>query len=339
MLDIICAGNEDHFAWLLNWCAALVQKPGQHGWAAPVLRGGQGTGKGHFAVRMLGALFHRQQFIHLTSSSQLTENFNEHLSGKVLVFADESTWGGERREAGQLKGLITEPTVLIRRKYLKAVEEPSAMHFVIASNSDWPIPVDWDDRRFFVLDVSDARQQQDKAYFGPLLQELDAGGRAAMLHDLLAHDVDDSALRNPPTTKGKRDVKARSLDAHFRWLENFLMNDDGAFRTHCGRKSLWQSYASELRVLDPKGRVLTIEGLGRMLRSVFKRAAHKGLRGVDGYPTHGKTRGSGPRENAWVFPSLTACREAFELATDTRPEWPDDSGAADRGGYAAEAEL
>ena len=85
----------------------------------------------------------------------------------MLVFADESTWGGERREAGQLKGLVAEPTVLIRRKYLKAVEEPSAMHFVIASNSDWPIPVDWDDRRFFVLDVSDARQQQDTAYFGP----------------------------------------------------------------------------------------------------------------------------------------------------------------------------
>ena len=342
MLDVICAGSEAQFAWLLNWCAALVQKPGQHAWAAPVLRGGQGTGKGHFVVKMLGALFHRQQFVHLTSSSQLTENFNEHLSGKVLVFADESTWGGERREAGQLKGLITEPTVLIRRKYLKAVEEPSAMHFVIASNSDWPIPGDWDDRRFFVLDVSDARQQQDKAYFGPLIEELENGGRAAMLRDLLDHEVDESALRNPPTTKGKQDIKARSLDSHLRWLENFLMNDRGDFKRLAGRKTLWQAYASEIKTLDPKGRALTIEGLGRVFRSVFKRAAKKGLDGVEGYPLHGKTRGPGTRENAWLFPSLAAFREAFELATDTRPEWPEDNGQDGYDGYGpriAEAEL
>ena len=165
------------------------------------------------------------------------------------------------------------------------------------------------------------------AYFGPLIEELENGGRAAMLRDLLAHRVDESALRNPPTTKGKQDVKSRSLDPNFRWLENFLMNDQGEFKTHCGRKTLWQSYAAEVKLLDPRGRPLTIEGLGRLLRSVFKRASRKGVPGVDGYPLHGKVKGA--RENAWVFPPLAACRESFELATDTRQEWPDNNWVDD----------
>jgi hypothetical protein len=90
MRDVICAGDEAHFAWLFNWCAALVQKPGQH------------TGKGHFVVRMLGALFHKQQFIHLASSSQLVENFNEHLSGMLLEARIDSLKG----DAAALRDLL-----------------------------------------------------------------------------------------------------------------------------------------------------------------------------------------------------------------------------------------
>ena len=32
-MHVICNGNRSHFGWLLNWCAALVQRPGQHAMA------------------------------------------------------------------------------------------------------------------------------------------------------------------------------------------------------------------------------------------------------------------------------------------------------------------
>src|SRR5204863_5939877 len=147
--------------WLLNWCAALVQQPGQHAWAAVVLRSGQGTGKTYFGDHMFGGLFHRQQYLHLLGANQLTCEFNEHLSGKALIYADESTWGGDKQAASKLKGLVTESTVAIHRKFLKMVEEPSALHIIIASNHEWPIPAEWDDRRFFVLDVNEKKQQDD----------------------------------------------------------------------------------------------------------------------------------------------------------------------------------
>src|SRR5262249_10215284 len=63
--DIICDGDPDLFKWLMNWMAALVQRPGQHAWTAPVLIGGQGVGKGHFVRRLLGDLFNPRQVVHL----------------------------------------------------------------------------------------------------------------------------------------------------------------------------------------------------------------------------------------------------------------------------------
>ena len=99
LLNVICASHPTHFDWIYNWCAALVQQPGRHAMSSIVLRGGQGIGKGHFADKMLGRLFYQQQYLHMIGANQLTAEFNEHLSGKVFVFADEATWGGDPRHA------------------------------------------------------------------------------------------------------------------------------------------------------------------------------------------------------------------------------------------------
>lgn len=219
ILDIICAGHDEHYMWVMNWLAALVQKPGRHAWTAIVLRGGQGTGKGHFAQTMVGSLFGPQQYLHILGAGQLTAEFNEHLSGKAYIFADESTWGGDPRAASKLKGLVTEDTIPIHRKFLKMVEEDSALHIIIASNNEWPIPVEHDDRRFSVLDVLDTVKQND-AHFGRLRAELKTGGLAAMLYDLMEYDVNERLLRSPLLTDAKSEIAAQSMKPieHW-WLE------------------------------------------------------------------------------------------------------------------------
>jgi hypothetical protein len=309
--DIICNADDQLFAWVINWMAALAQHPGLHASAAIVLRSGQGTGKGHFADKMLGALFHRQQYIHLMGANQLTAEFNEHLSGKVLVFADEATWGGDPKAAGRLKGLVTENTVIIRRLYLKAVEEPSALHIIIASNSEWPIPADWDDRRFLVLDVNETRKQ-DESYFAPLVRELEQGGLAAMLHDLLNHVVDYAALRHPPDTAAKADIKAQSLNPMERWLTDWLMDDMGDWREEQPRHLVHASYAEAIKPDRPR----SVDALGKFLRRIFKRAKIGG-----GWPLLKKMKFGSKRVNAWVFPQLEDFRKAVDLAFGTQTDW------------------
>jgi hypothetical protein len=138
----------------------------------------------------------------------------------VLVFADESAWGGDKKAQNKLKGLVTENQVLINRKYLTAISEPSALHIIIASNSDWPVIVEHDDRRYCILRVNETRKQ-DRDYFNLLNVELDHGGRAAMLHELQQWPVDWDALMDPPDTVQKAELKERSLSFVQRWMQGF----------------------------------------------------------------------------------------------------------------------
>jgi hypothetical protein len=268
LLKIICSYNESLYAWVFNWMAALVQWPGLHAFTALVLRGKQGVGKGHFAHLMLGALFHRQQYLHIIGAGMLTGTFNEHLSGKVLVYADESTWGGDTKAANKLKGLVTESTVPIERKFLPIIEEPSCLHTIIASNDEWPVAVPKDDRRFTVLDVAEDERQNDE-HFTPLRAELANGGLAAMLHDLLAHTINESALRHPPTTPGKEQVMLQSLKPIERWWYEKLLTGSlygNKWKEHADKAILHEDYHAFLdKLRETRSRRSTETELGMFL--------------------------------------------------------------------------
>lgn len=299
ILKVICNGNQAHFEWVYNWMAALVQQPGRHGMVAIVLRGGQGIGKGHHAHQMLGRCFSLQQYIHILRPDQLTGDFNEHLSGKCLVFADESTWGGDLKAAQALKGLVTESTVPIHRKFLKLTEEPSALHIIIATNNDWPISIDRDDRRFTILDVSEEQKQKD-SYFGPLLDELEHGGRAAMLHDLMAHEVDWELTRRPLKTSAKLDIARLSLKPVERWwyehLKTGRLSGQG-WPPEIRKPELHGDYIDFLAKHHPSDRTRrsTETELGSFLQ---KHAGFDSQRRLEG----------DEREKVWTVPSLAECR-------------------------------
>jgi hypothetical protein len=207
--DVICCGDEGHFRWVVSWCARILQDPGgDRPGSAIVLRGGQGTGKGMFAVnfgRIVGP-----HFKHLTQQEQLTRAFNAHLKDAVFVFADEACYPGDKSAVGRLKALITEPTLTIEPKGVDAFQLANHINLVMASNETWTIPAELDSRRFMCLDVS-AAHKQDKAYFGALQRQMDAGGLAAWMHALLAWDWSQADLRNPPQTGGLRAQKVHSL--------------------------------------------------------------------------------------------------------------------------------
>lgn len=321
MFRIICGGDDRLFAWLMNWTAALLQRPGQHGSVAPLLVGGQGIGKGHFARKTLGSVFRRRQFAHLGNADELTGTFSEHLSGKVLVFADESFWGmGNNAAADVLKRLITEDTIMIHPKYFPRFEEPSNLHIIIASNAQRPLPVERDDRRLAVFQVSEARKQ-DIRYFTELHEELDHGGRAAMMHDLLNVDINEEWLRVPPVTAAKGRMKADSLEPteHF-WLEQLQCAELWPCRMakdtlHKGLVAWWTEHRFA-------GHVPTKEQFGSRLIALFKRGGYQDL------AKPAKTHGTNRRE-AWSFPSLDECRRILETATGTNPDWVAVDGASD----------
>ena len=126
------------------------------------------------------------------------------------MFLDEAVWGGDKKAEGKLKQLITEPTILFEPKGIDSLTMGNYINVIIASNEDWVVPATGDERRFCVLKPS-AAFQQDTEYFGRIGKEGETAGRAAMMYDLLNHDISGVNLRKAPLTEGLSDQVQASL--------------------------------------------------------------------------------------------------------------------------------
>lgn len=87
------------------------------------------------------------------------------------MFSDEAFFAGNPQHEGALKQFITERDLLYEQKGYTPFSGRNLLHLIMASNSDYVVPVSADERRFFILDVV------AKEYFGTSGNELT--GRAA----------------------------------------------------------------------------------------------------------------------------------------------------------------
>jgi hypothetical protein len=210
MLEIICSGNEEHYRYLISWCAHCVQHPEKQAEVAVVMRGLKGTGKGAMAQVMMRIFRHHS--LHITHSRHLVGNFNAHLIDALFLFLDEAFWGGDKPGEGVLKALVTEKTVQIEPKGVDSFPAANRLKIMMASNNDWVVPATADERRFFMPTVSDAKKG-DRAYFNALHKALDAGETSAFLHSLLSYDLGGFSIRDVPHTEELNKQKLVGADS------------------------------------------------------------------------------------------------------------------------------
>ncbi len=222
----VCLGNREHFTFLLNWMAHIVQFPDRRIGIAVILRGRQGTGKSFFA-KHFGKLFGRH-FYHVTSPKHVVGNFNSHLRDVLVLFADECFVPGNKEHASALKGLITEETLTIEAKGIDAELAANFVNVIMASNDDWVAEVEADDRRLFIVDIGE-EHAKDRSYFGAIARDLESGGYGHLLHFLLERDLSGfDAQRQLPETRAKDDQKnLRALRSEGAAREFRFLRDGG----------------------------------------------------------------------------------------------------------------
>ncbi len=310
--EVICSGDEMLFDYVMGWLARCVQLPGEQGEVALVLRGGRGVGKGTLGQALLKIF--GQHGLYITNEKHLTGNFNAHLRDAVFVFADEAFFAGSKQHESVLKGLITDPFITIEAKYQNAVTCRNVVHLLMASNEDWVVPAGTDERRYCVLEVSN-KYQQDTDYFGALHREMDAGGLAAMLHDLLTYDLARFDVRQVPKTNALTDQKIRSLRGFEAWLYNCLQ--EGEVATHewteeglnIGKSLAYETYkqvSKQSREYAPQDNSQWAKSLREVLRSCC---------------TERRPRIDGVRKRELLFSGLTECRVAFEKHIGAKIDW------------------
>lgn len=218
---ILCRGVKEHYDYLIGWMARCVQQPASPGYSAVVMRGGMGTGKSYVA-KMFGSLFGRH-YMSVTDPKHLVGAFNAHLRDCVLLLGEEAFYAGDKKHESILKMLITEELITIEAKGVDAEASGNCVHLMMASNEDWVVPTSFDDRRFFVLDISEDRKE-DHAYFQEITEQMDRGGREALLYFLLNYDLKGFNVRKVPKTQGLQQQKLLSMDPMEAWWYEKLQN-------------------------------------------------------------------------------------------------------------------
>ncbi len=205
---LVCKNDRINYQYLLNWLAYGVQNPERQGEVAVVLRGLKGVGKSTLGRLML--LIYGRHGMQITNSKHLVGNFNGHLRTTAFLFADEAFFAGDRVGENVLKGLVTEPHVVIEKKGIDPLVARNQLKILMCSNNEWVVPASADERRFFILDVSDEKKGQ-LDYWKKLNTVVENGGAAAFLYHLQQIDLSQFDVRAVPNTVGLDSQKLQSL--------------------------------------------------------------------------------------------------------------------------------
>jgi hypothetical protein len=309
----ICGGNPVYFDYLIKWMARAVQHPATQGQVAIVLRGGKGTGKSIMAT-VFGKLFGRH-YLHIANPSHLVGNFNSHLRDSIVLFADEAFFAGDRKHESVLKMLITEDTIPIEQKHVDVEPYPNYVHLIMAANDPHVIRATGDERRYFVLNVGTAHQQDSK-YFTDMLEQMENGGYEALLFLLQGIDLKGWQVRNVPQTEALQEQKALSLGVEEEWWfrklrDGRILETDGKWEERVECSALIQDYIkyAEAWKISRRGNETS---LGKFLNRVcphIDRSQISLMKNVDdgeGYSVRKPIR-----TYVYNMGSLEKCREAW----------------------------
>lgn len=231
--EVLCSGEQDSYEFLLRYLAHLVQKPEEKTEVVLVLRSKQGTGKSIFAnllMKLLG-----RHAIQVTQEKHILGSFNAHLRYRNLIVLNEAFWAGNKAGEGLLKSAITDSQAIWESKGVDAEEGFNFWNVIILSNNEWCVPATADNRRFYMLPVSEHRIG-DTAYFSALVNAIERGGEDRQFFAYLLDYQLPSDWRASQHVASNRALVHQILQSHdqadLRWILDGLSSENwrGAYQ-------------------------------------------------------------------------------------------------------------
>lgn len=318
--NIICGGNDEYYQYFIAWMANIIQSAEKKIGTAIVIRGNQGTGKStvfeHFGVLLGG------HYKIADNARYISGNFNSHLHDCLLLHLEEAFYAGDKKLEASLKEMITGDTILMEYKGREPLRAKNYARLAITTNSNWAVPAGLEERRFFILEALNDKQQ-DKAYFGKIAYQMQNGGYEALMDYLMSYQYDPDVLRTVPKTGALLEQKMHSLSREQDWWFNILKNgclpcQDG-WTGVCGTDHMHDDLYQHAKLLGghyrPSKTALGIF-IKRMVPNVAK---HRGSYQCS--DTFDDTEKETERGHYYAFPSLEECRCSFEEQVGQKIEW------------------
>ncbi len=322
--EVIANGVPLHGEYVLDLLADAVQRPGDPVGKALALRSPQGFGKSVF-VEAFGKLFGRH-FISVSSRNHISGQFNAHLSAKVILFADEAVWGGNKTDIGVLKHLVTQRTIAVTPKGIDTMTQPNYLHLFLATNEDWAWPAGNLERRGVVLDL---QKRSSVGYFDKLWAEVQSPTFApALLTYLQNRPVDLARLRFGLDTEGLMEQKELTASVAQQFYKQMLVEGgvppDFEWKPEIPVQSLYESF------IEAMGSTRGAGQSHRGTKAQFAKGLHALCEGLVTDRRKARVNTGFYNNPTWenkmvpcfIFPPLDSCRKSYDRIVGSRHSWP-----------------
>lgn len=195
---------QEHF---LNWLAVVWQQR-RKPLTAWVLHGTEGTGKGVFFHNVLRPLFSTKHAVQ-KRATELGSQFNGWLEPALIAFIDEidaDMFVNAKAVEADLRTLITEPTVSIRRMRTDSYEVENYTAFIFSSNKKRPVAIPPGDRRFNIGTFQHEKTVLSQAEVDSIADEVEA-----FAHYLSTRKADFQTAKSILQTEDRMAVQRMSV--------------------------------------------------------------------------------------------------------------------------------
>jgi hypothetical protein len=165
--QVMVAGNEKSYNYVLDWFAYIIQKPHEKNRSALIfISSYHGAGKNALTTFIINKIIGEAYGTTTNKLQHIVGNFNNTAEDKLLTVLDEcDDTGNSSREWNEtwntFKNIITEKTQQVTNKHKDTRTFECYNNFVFLSNHANPIKLEAGDRRYFVAKCDGSKVNED----------------------------------------------------------------------------------------------------------------------------------------------------------------------------------
>lgn len=199
---------------VMKWACTLIAKPEiKMSYGILLISEQQGVGKTTLGESILAPILGPWNCSFPTETEIVDSQFNEWAAGKRLAIVNEIYAGHSAKAYNKLKGIITDKTITVNKKFQAQYIIDNWLHMFACSNSMHAVKMDNDDRRWLVPKITN--QQKPDSYWKRFYHWLNNENGLEIIHEF-AHDwVSKNGYvergSHAPTGEWKKEVITETL--------------------------------------------------------------------------------------------------------------------------------
>jgi len=224
-VHVLCNHEQVVYEYVLNWLAHSFQLPGVKKQPMITLISEEGAGKTAL-VQYMKALLGSKKVLETTApEKEVWGNFNELMMSAFLVVLSETDKRNSSGADGQIKALITDPTININPKGKTPFSMQSYHRFLMCTNNIDPVKTHKEDRRNVIIRVSDEKIG-NRPYFTLLHDNIENPDILAGIYNFfMARDLTGVNLTELPRTEYHNMMIAANESPFVQFMRQFTFEN------------------------------------------------------------------------------------------------------------------